>query len=68
MVGFSLMHIHPGLAITGLLGCLSVVVWLLPAIPCAIARRKTINLADLTMIAGVVLIVAALAIPDNFFA
>lgn len=68
MVGFSLMHIHPFFAVVGMVSCLAVMGWLLPAIPYVIARRKTINAADLAMVACAVLVAAAIVIPDNFFA
>jgi hypothetical protein len=68
MVGFSLMHIHPALAIVGMVSCVAVMVWLLPAIPYAIVRWKTISLADVAMVAGAVLVAAAVVVPDNFFA
>ena len=68
MVGFSLMHIHPFFAIVGMVSCLAVMVWLLPAIPIAIARRKTISVTDVAMVACAVLVAAAVVIPDNFFA
>ncbi len=68
MVGFSLMHIYPGLAIIGLLGSLGVMLWLLPAIAYSIARRQAIGLADIGMIACAVFVTAAITIPDNFFA
>ena len=68
MVGFSLMHIHPMFAIIGMVFCLSLMIWLLPAIPYAIARRKTVRFADVAMIAGAALVTTAIVIPDNFFA
>ena len=68
MIGFSLMHIHPMIAVVGMLCCLGLMVWLLPAIPYAIARRKAIGLTDAIMIACAVLVAAAVVIPDNFFA
>jgi hypothetical protein len=68
MVGFSLMHIHPIFAIVGMLFCLAVMVWLLPAIPFAIARRKIISLADVAMVACALFVAVAIVIPNNFFA
>lgn len=67
-VGFSLMHIHPTLAIVGLFGSLGVMLWLLPAIPYSIVRRRVVGVADAAMIACAVLVVLAVTIPDNFFA
>jgi hypothetical protein len=68
MVGFSMMHIHPMIAIVGMLGCLAVMLWLLPAIPYAIARRRAIGVTDVAMIACSLFVAAAVVIPDNFFA
>jgi hypothetical protein len=67
-VGFSLMHIHPALAIIGMLGCLALMAWLLPAVFYAVARRESINAADISMIACSALVAFALVVPDNFFA
>jgi hypothetical protein len=68
MIGFSLMHIHPGLAIIGLLGSVGFIAWLLPAIPYAIVRRQTVGVADIAMLVCAVFVTAALTVPDNFFA
>ena len=68
MVGFSLMHIHPGLAIIGLLGSMGLMLWLLPAIPYTVVRRKALGLPDVAMIACAAFVTLALTIPDNFFA
>ena len=68
MVGFSLMHIHPVFAIIGMVSCLAVMVWLLAAIPYAIARRKIISVADVGMVICAVLVAVAIIIPDTFFA
>jgi hypothetical protein len=62
------MHIHPFFAMVGMVSCLAVMVWLLPAIPYAIARRKAISATDVAMVACAVLVAAAVVIPDNFFA
>jgi hypothetical protein len=67
MVGFSLMHIHPVFAIVGMMCCLAMMAWLLPAVPYAIVRRKIISVADIAMIACAVLVAVAIVIPDNFF-
>ena len=68
MVGFNLMHIHPGLAVVGLLGSLGVMLWLLPAILYSVVRRRAINILDVAMIACGVFVAVAITIPDNFFA
>lgn len=68
MVGFALWHIHPGLAVVGTLGSLAVALWLLIAIPFAVVRRRDIEPLDRLMMAGAVFVIAALALPDTFFA
>ena len=68
MVGFSLMHIHPMLAIVGTASCLAFMVWLLLAIPYAIGRRKVASVADVAMIGCAAFVVAAIVIPDTLFA
>jgi uncharacterized membrane protein len=68
MVGFALWHIHPGLAAFGVLFSLGVAVWLLIAIPYAVVRRRDIEPWDWLMMAFSTFIIAALAIPDTFFA
>jgi len=56
------------IAIVGMLGSLAVMLWLLPAIPYAIARRRAIGVTDVAMIACSLFVAAAVVIPDNFFA
>lgn len=68
MVGFALWHIHPGFAVAGTLASLAIVLWLLIAVPVAIARRHDIEPSDWLMMAGSVLVIAILAVPDTFFA
>jgi hypothetical protein len=68
MVGFSLMHIHPFIAILGMVSCLTVMVWLFAAVPYAVIRRKIITLADVAMVSCSVLVAFAVVVPDNFFA
>lgn len=68
MVGFGMMHLHPLIAIVGMFSCLAVMLWLIPAIPCAIARRRDIGVSDVAMIACSLLVAAAVVLPDNFFA
>jgi len=68
MVGFSLMHLHPTLAIFGLICSLSVMVWLMTAIPYAIARRRHIRMSDVFMMACAAFVVVVLVIPDTLFA
>jgi hypothetical protein len=67
MVGFVLWHIHPGIAVVGTLCSLAVALWLLIAIPFAISCRRDIEPWDWLMMACLVLIITALALPDTFF-
>jgi len=68
MVGFALWHIHPGFAVAGTFCALTIVLWLLVAVPYAIVRRRDIELWDWLMMAGAATIILALAVPDTFFA
>jgi hypothetical protein len=68
MVGFSLMHIHPGLAIFGILSFYSLTIWLIPAACYLFLRRRDIRLVDIAMFTLALLGVAAMMVPDNFFA
>ncbi|HYG98738.1 MAG TPA: hypothetical protein VD837_06365 [Terriglobales bacterium] len=67
-VGFSLLHIHPGFAIIGVLCCLGLFAWLVVAFPFLIARRKNIRATDLMMVSSAVFVAAAIMIPDTLFA
>jgi len=67
-VGFALWHIHPGFAVVGTVCSLAVALWLLLTVPYAIARRHDIEPWDWLMMAASVLVIVALALPDNFFA
>ena len=67
-VGFSLIHIHPLFALSGMAFSFAVVVWLVPAAVYAIWRRKDITPADVMMILYSVFLTTVLLIPDNFFA
>jgi hypothetical protein len=68
MVGFSLWHIHPGFAVAGTLCSRAILLWLLITIPFAIVHRRDIEPWDWLMIAASVMVIAALAVPDTFFA
>jgi len=68
MVGFALWHIHLGFAVVGTLCSLAVALWLVIAVPYAIVRRRDIEPWDWLMMAGSVLVILALALPDTFFA
>jgi hypothetical protein len=68
MVGFSLLHIHPLLAIAGALCSFSIMLWLLPSAVIAVRRRREISLLDGVMLALSLFVVVAIVLPDNFFA
>ena len=68
MVGFSLWHIHPEFALVGILDSLALALWLLIAVPYAIARCRDIEPWDRLMMIFSVLVIVALALPDPFFA
>jgi hypothetical protein len=68
MVGFSLMHIHPGFAVFGMVCFLSLMIWLIPAACYLFLRRSDIHLLDIAMLTLALLIFGAMAVPDNFFA
>jgi hypothetical protein len=68
MVGFALMHIHPGLAIGGALCCYLLMLWLIPATIYLIVGRKRISRIDRAMVGVSLFVAAALIIPDTFFA
>jgi len=67
-VGFSLMHIHPGFSIAGILCASLLMLWLIPAAAYAIRRRKFISAVDIFMVFVALFVAAAMFIPDNFFA
>lgn len=56
------------IAVAGTLCSLAVALWLLIAIPYAIVRRNDIEPWDWLMMAGSVMVIVALVIPDTFFA
>jgi hypothetical protein len=68
MVGFSLMHIHPGLAIFGILCFYSLTIWLIPVSCYLFLRRRNIRLVDVVMFLSALLGLAAMMLPDNLFA
>jgi len=68
MVGFALWHIHPGFAVAGTLCSFALAVWMLIAVPYAVARRREIEPWDWLMLAGTAMVILALAVPDTFFA
>jgi hypothetical protein len=68
MVGFSLIHIHPMFFVLGMVCSLALAIWLFPGIAYAVARRKEMRISDLVMILGALIVIVALALPDNTFA
>jgi hypothetical protein len=67
-VGFALLHIHPGFAVLGIVSSSALALWLLVAIPYAVARRRNIGPWDWVMMASSVFVIVALTLPDTFFA
>ncbi len=68
MVGFSLMHIHPMFFIGGMLCCIALILWLVPAAAFLIAHRNRISGSDIAMIGSALFAAAAMFVPDAFFA
>jgi len=68
MVGFSLLHIHPGFALLGIVCSLALALWLLVTVPYAFVRRRDIEPWDWLMMFGSAVVIMALALPDTFFA
>ena len=68
MVGFTLWHVHPGLAVLGTACSLAIALWLLITVPYAIVRHHYIKTADWSAMVGSALVIVALALPDTFFA
>ena len=62
------MHIYPRFAFVGVLCCFALGLWLVIAVPYSIVRRRDIEPWDWLMMAGAVMVIVALAIPDAFFA
>jgi hypothetical protein len=67
MVGFALWHIHPGLAVIGIVCSLALALWFLIAVPYAITHRRDIEPWDWFMMTASVAVIGALVIPDTFF-
>jgi hypothetical protein len=67
-VGFGLLHIHPGFAVLGIVSSSVLALWLLVAIPYAVARRRDIGPWDWIMMASSIFVIVALTLPDTFFA
>ncbi len=66
MIGFSLMHIHPGFFFAGWLCSLVLLAWLLPAGFYLALARLRIGLLDYAMIFGSLFVLATMLLPDNF--
>ena len=67
-VGFSLIHIHPGLAILGWLCWLGFALWIFPAGVYAARRWSKREFLDFGLVGAVVLCGIAIILPDTFFA
>jgi len=68
MVGFSLMHIHPLLAIAGFLCCLSLMLWTLPGVIYFFKRFEHATMVDVAMCIASLVVLVVIVIPDTFFA
>ena len=66
MIGFSMMHIHPGFFFGGLLCSLVMLAWLVPAVIYAALARLKVGMIDYAMVLGSLLVLAAMLLPDNF--
>ena len=66
LIGFSLVHIHPGFFFMGLLCSLILLAWLVPAIIYSAIARLRIGIIDYAMMLGSILVLAAMLLPDNF--
>jgi len=62
-VGFSLMHIHPFFAMTGILCCYVLMLWLIPAVLLVATRWKSSSKVDTAMVALCVLVTLAIVLP-----
>ena len=62
-VGFSLMHIHPFLAIAGALCCYVLMLWLVPAAVLVAMRWKRSSKTDTVMVSLCVLVTLAIILP-----
>ncbi len=66
MIGFSLVHIHPGFFFMGLLCSLILLAWLVPAVIYSAMARLRIGIIDYAMMLGSIFVMAAMILPDNF--
>ena len=64
----ALWHIHPGLAVIGTLCSFAAALWRLITVPYAVVRRRDIESGDWLTMAGSVLVVVILVLPDTLFA
>lgn len=67
MVGFSLMHIHPGFSIGGALCSYLLMLWLVPALLYSTANRNRVSALEITMVVLTVFVAAAIVTPDTLF-
>jgi len=68
MVGFSLMHIHPGFSFLGVLCACALMLWVIPALIYLILRRKQISGLDICMVVVALFVTVAIVTPDTLFA
>lgn|ERR1700730_11607474 len=68
MVGFSLMHVHPGFFIAGILCSYLLILWLVPASIYLTVNRKRISAFDIAMVSLSLCVAAVIMAPDTLFA
>ena len=66
MIGFSLIHIHPGFFLAGVLCSCVLLGWLIPAVVYLVRARFRVAFYDYGMMVGSLFVLAALLLPDNF--
>ncbi len=67
-VGFSLMHIHPFFSIAGIMCCVLLMLWIVPALIYVISRWRSSSKTDIAMVGLALLVTLAIVLPDTFFA
>jgi len=67
-VGFSLMHIHPFFSIAGIMCCVLLMLWIIPALIYVLLRWSISSKAEVAMVVLALLVTVAIVLPDTFFA
>ena len=66
MIGFSMIHIHPGFFFSGLLCSVILLAWILPTTYYAIRARMHLQIYDYVMLAGSFFVCLSMFLPDNY--